>query len=309
MQTNEAVLVCKPQKEYKDRLFRMLFSERKDLLELYNALCQKDYTDPDALEITTLDDVIYMGMKNDISFLLDGRMGLFEHQSTFNPNMPLRGLFYFSDLYKRFFHDRLIYSTRLLMIPTPVYVVFYNGEQQLPDTSVLKLSDAFMQGEDMACLEVRVRILNINEGHNAELMGRCRKLEEYAIFIGCVRENLKSMEPAEAIRKAMDLCIEKGILAVFLSQRRAEVMNALLTEYDEEKVMKSLSKEFYEDGYEDGREAGLAEGLAEGIHAFVSYSLKVGKSGEQIVSEMIKIFSLPKTQAEIYFAEFTENFC
>ncbi len=157
----------------------------------------------------------------------------------------------------------------------------------------------------MACLEVRVRILNINEGHNAELMGRCRKLEEYAIFIGCVREFLKSMEPAEAIRKAMELCIEKGILAVFLSQRRAEVMNALLTEYDEEKVMKSLSKEFYEDGYEDGWEAGVAEG----IHAFVSYNLEVGKSGEQIVSEMIKIFSLSKAQAEKNFAEFTESFC
>ena len=140
-------------------------------------------------------------------------------------------------------------------------------------------------------------------------MGRCRKLEEYAIFIGCVREFLKSTEPAEAIRKAMELCIEKGILAVFLSQRRAEVMNALLTEYDEEKVMKSLSKEFYEDGYEDGREAGLAEGLAEGIHAFVSYNLEVGKSGEQIVSEMIKIFSLSKAQAEKNFAEFTESFC
>ena len=91
MQTKEAALTPKPQKQYKDRLFRLLFSERSDLLELYNALCQKCYTDPDALEITTFDDVIYMGMKNDISFLLDGRMGLFEHQSTFNPNMPLRG--------------------------------------------------------------------------------------------------------------------------------------------------------------------------------------------------------------------------
>ena len=308
MHINEVVLARKPQKAYKDRMFRMLFSERKDLLELYNALCQKDYTDPDALEITTLDDVIYMGMKNDVSFLLDGRMGLFEHQSTFNPNMPLRGLFYFSDLYKRFFHDRLIYSTRLLKIPTPVYVVFYNGEQQLPDISVLKLSDAFMQGEDMACLEVRVRILNINEGHNAELMGRCRKLEEYAIFIGCVREFLKSTEPAEAIRKAMELCIEKGILAVFLSQRRAEVMNALLTEYDEEKVMKSLSGEFYEDGYEAGKEDGRKAGLTEGIRIFVVDNLEEGVGKDRIISKIEKRFSLSKKQAEEYFAEFSENF-
>ena len=304
MQTKEAVLTPKPQKQYKDRLFRLLFSERSDLLELYNALCQKCYTDPDALEITTLDDVIYMGMKNDISFLLDGRMGLFEHQSTLNPNMPLRGLFYFSDLYKRFFHDRMIYSTRLLRIPTPVYVIFYNGESRMPDTSVLKLSDAFMQGEDMACLEVRVRILNINEGHNAELMGRCRKLEEYAIFIGCVREFMKSTEPEGAIRKAMELCIEKGILAVFLSQRRAEVMNALLTEYDEEKVMKSLSGEFYEDGYNDGQKAGLTEG----IRIFVVDNLEEGVGKDRIISKIEKRFSLSKKQAEEYFAEFSENF-
>ena len=215
------------------------------------------------------------------------------------------GLFYFSDLYKRFFHDRLIYSTRLLRIPTPVYGIFYNGESRMPDTSVLKLSDAFMQGEDMACLEVRVRMLNINAGHNTELMGRCRRLEEYAVFIERVREKLRAMEPAAAIRAAMEQCIEEGILAEFLSRRRAEVMNALLTEYDEEKVMKSLSKEFYEDGYEDGWEAGVAEG----IHAFVSYNLEVGKPGEQIVSEMIKIFSLSKAQAEKNFAEFTESFC
>ena len=314
MQTKEAVLTRKPQKKYKDRLFRMLFSERKDLLELYNALCQKNYTDPDALEITTLDDVIYMGMKNDISFLLDGRMGLFEHQSTFNPNMPLRGLFYFSDLYKRFFHDRLLYSSRLLKIPTPVYVVFYNGEQKLPDTSILKLSDAFMQGEDMACLEVRVRMLNINEGHNADLMKRCRKLEEYALFTGHVRENLKTMEPAEAICRAMDMCIEKGVLAGFLSRRRAEIMNALLTEYDEEKVMKSLSKEFYEDGYEAGKEEGQKkgrkegrkEGLSEGIRAFVKYNLKEGKNREQIIDEIIKVFSLNRKQADKYFTDFSK---
>ena len=308
MQTKEAVLTPKPQKQYKDRLFRLLFSERSDLLELYNALCQKCYTDPDALEITTLDDVIYMGMKNDISFLLDGRMGLFEHQSTFNPNMPLRGLFYFSDLYKRFLHDRMIYSTRLLRIPTPVYVIFYNGESRMPDTSVLKLSDAFMQGEDMACLEVRVRMLNINAGHTTELMGRCRRLEEYAVFIERVRENLRTMEPAAAIRAAMEQCIEEGILSEFLSQRRAEVMNALLTEYDEEKVMKSLSGEFYEDGYEAGKEDGRKAGLTEGIRIFVVDNLEEGVGKDRIISKIEKRFSLSKKQAEEYFAEFSENF-
>lgn len=265
MQTKDTVQTRIPQKKYKDRLFRLLFSEKRDLLELYNALCGKCYTDPEALEITTLDDVIYMGMKNDISFLLDGRMGLFEHQSTLNPNMPLRGLFYFSDLYKQFFYDRVIYSTRLLQIPTPVYVIFYNGEREAADTSVLKLSDAFIQGEDMACLEVCVRMVNINVGHNAKLMKRCGLLREYAVFISYVRGNLLIMELETAICAAMDQCIADGILAEFLSKRRAEAMNALLTEYDEEKVMRSLSREFYEDGYEAGCDAGKKEGKAEAV--------------------------------------------
>ena len=159
-----------------------------------------------------------------------------------------------------------------------------------------------------------IRDRNINEGHNAELMKRCRKLEEYALFTGHVRENLKTMEPAEAICRAMDMCIEKGILAGFLSRRRAEIMNALLTEYDEEKVMKSLSKEFYEYGYEAGKEEGQKkgrkegrrEGLSEGIRAFVKYNLKEGKNKKQIIDEIINIFSLNRKQADKYFTDFSK---
>lgn len=122
-----------------------LFSERKNSLELYNALYERNYTDPNVLKITMLDDVINMGIKNDISFLLDEIMRFYEHQSTFNPNMPLRGLFCFTDFYNRFSHERFIYSTKFLKFSTPVYVVFYNGEQKFPDTSILSLSAAFMQ--------------------------------------------------------------------------------------------------------------------------------------------------------------------
>lgn len=223
-----------------------------------------------------------MGMKNDISFLLDGRMGLFEHQSTLDPNMPLRGLFYFSDLYKQFFYDRVIYSTRLLQIPAPVYVIFYNGEREAADTSVLKLSDAFIQGEDMACLEVCARMVNINVGHNAELMKRCGLLREYAVFISYVRGNLLIMEPETAIFAAMDQCIADGILAEFLSKRRAEAMNALLTEYDEEKVMRSLSREYYEDGYDAGRKEGRAEAVLELLEELGEVSADLR---ERIISE------------------------
>lgn len=160
----------------------------------------------------------------------------------------------------------------------------------------------------MACLEVRVRMLNINAGHNTELMGRCRRLEEYAVFIERVREKLRAMEPAAAIRAAKEQCIEEGILAEFLSRRRAEVMNALLTEYDEEKVMKSLSGEFYEDGYEAGKEDGQKSRFDGGYSYFVVDNLEEGVGKDRIISRIEKRFSLSKKQAEEYFAEFSENF-
>ena len=87
-------------KKYKDRLFRLIFQDKKDLLELYNAINNSDYTNPEDLTITTIEDVVYMGMKNDLSFLIDDVLNLYEHQSSYSPNLPLRGLFYFSSLYR-----------------------------------------------------------------------------------------------------------------------------------------------------------------------------------------------------------------
>ena len=91
---------------YKDRLFIKIFERREDLLSLYNAVNGSDYQNPDELEITTLDNAIYMRMKNDISFLIDGYMSLYEHQSTFNPNMPLRDCLYMLQLYQNYIDSR-----------------------------------------------------------------------------------------------------------------------------------------------------------------------------------------------------------
>ena len=78
------------QKKYRDALFRSIFNENSVLLELYNALNQTDYDDADELIFYTIDDVIYLGYKNDVSFIVRGTLNLYEHQSTLNPNMPIR---------------------------------------------------------------------------------------------------------------------------------------------------------------------------------------------------------------------------
>ena len=182
-------------RKYKDTLFRKIFSDRKDLLDLYNALNDTNYTDEEELSITTLEDVIYISMKNDVSFLLGGTMNLYEHQSSYNPNMPIRGLIYFARLYQNYIDECEInvFSPVLKHLPRPKFIVFYNGTKEEPDQKILRLTEAFaghgVSGE--SCLECCATMLNINYGHNYELMEKCRRLEEYSAFVAEVRKALK----------------------------------------------------------------------------------------------------------------------
>ena len=161
------------QRNYKDRLFRMIFSEKKELLNLYNAVNGTSYTNEDELQIVTLDNAVYMHMKNDLAFVIDFYMNLYEQQSTYCPNMPLRNLQYISRELESWLKGRSLYVSRLVKIPTPRFIVFYNGTTDQPEQNVLKLSDAFLQPTDNPELELKVLMLNINLGNNRELFERC----------------------------------------------------------------------------------------------------------------------------------------
>ena len=198
-------------RKHKDSLFRKVFCKKKDLLDLYNAINGTNYENEDELEINTLDNVLYMSVKNDISCIVGCTINLYEHQSSYNPNMPLRGLIYFAQLYNIYTEKRKLnlFSSTLQKIPTPQFVVFYNGLKKEPDRKVLKLSDAFMNSG--GCLECSAIMLNINYGNNRELMEKCRRLEEYAIFIATVRKYAtdEKLTLGDAITLAIDECIEK----------------------------------------------------------------------------------------------------
>ena len=231
---------------YKDRLFKFVFNDKVKLLSLYNALNHSDYKDADALEINTLEDFIYLGMRNDISFILDSDMCLYEHQSTFNPNMPLRGLFYFSELLQKFVTDKgyNIYGPNLLPLPTPRFVVFYNGDDSVPERSILKLSDAFESKTDDGCLEVEAILLDVNVGKNTELMHSCRYLSEYTTFVGKVKEYKKIYSDLNmAIEYAIDYCIENGIMRDILLKHRAEVAGLIFKEFDEAEYIRLVEKD------------------------------------------------------------------
>ena len=248
-------------RNYKDRLFRLVFREKKDLLDLYNAIRGTNYTDTEALEITTLEDVVYMKMKNDVSFLIHNILNLYEHQSTFNPNMALRGLLYLSDEYRRYIatEELNLYSSKLMRIPMPQYFIFYNGLREVEERTVLPLSDAFINqdAKGESCLEFKAIMLNINYGHNKELMEQCVKLKHYAQFVAKIREYLaQGLGIGEAARQAVDDCIKNGILAEILSANRAEVLNLVLTEYDEESHIAGEKEISYEEGYDKGYDKG-----------------------------------------------------
>ena len=247
---------------YKDRVFRLLFKDKKRLLELYNALNHTSYTNEDDLTINTLENAIFMKMKNDVSFIIDCDMCLYEHQSTYCPNIPLRGFLYFADLFKIHIKDADLSVSRRITIPTPRYIVFYNGSERREEEFIQKLSDSF-EGNKEGCIELTVRTININYGHNKDLMEKCKSLADYAYFIAKIRENLENMSLQASVEEAIESCIRQNILKDFLMEQKAEVIAMSIYEYNEEYVKKTL----FEDGYDTGKLDGYNAGKADGYNA------------------------------------------
>lgn len=244
----------KVQRNYKDSFFRMLFKDKENLLSLYNALNKTKYTDVSGLEITTLENAVYMNYKNDISFMFDYELMIYEHQSTVNPNMPLRDLFYVADILQKKTYDKDLYSSKLIKLPSPRFVIFYNGTTNYYEKKVFKLSDSYEKKQDKPELELTVTMYNINYGCNEEVMESCRTLKEYAMYVERVRMYAKQMTLVEAVERSVNECIEEGILSDFLRKNRAEAIKVSIYEYDEEAHMKSERELWYKTGLEEGRE-------------------------------------------------------
>lgn len=251
-------------RKYKDTVFRMLFSDRKNLLSLYNAINGSRYTDPKELEIVTLENAIYMGMKNDLAFIIDTGLFLYEHQSTYNPNMPLRDLLYISAEYQKLVDDKSLYSSRLQKIPAPNFIVFYNGTEKKEERWENYLSESYETRMGDPNLELKVITLNINEGYNKELMEQCRILREYAQYVAKVREYAKEMELDAAVEQTIKECIREGILAEFLRRNKSEVVAMSIFEYDKEEEEKKLRKAEYEYGFDSGYDSGYNSGYETG---------------------------------------------
>ena len=244
-------------RENKDRLFKFIFGNEKNrawTLSLYNAVNGSSYKNPDEIEFTTIDDVLYMGMKNDISFLITDIMNVYEHQVTFNPNMPMRFLIYLGMIYSKYAennkHKINLYSTTLQHFPLPKLVCFYNGLAEMEDQVVLRLTDAFDAAMGESDVEVKVTMLNINYGRNTELLNSCQVLQEYAWFIDRIRINQEeSGDLEEAVELAINQMSEEALIKSFILANKAEVKRMCITEYDEAQTMAM----FKEEGRIEGR--------------------------------------------------------
>ena len=271
-------------RNYKDRIFRMVFREKKALLALYNAMNETDYENEDDLKVTTLESALYLEMKNDVSFVLYDELLLYEHQSTKNPNLPLRNLFYVSDVYSELTKDLFLYGSVPVQIPEPKFVVFYNGLENMQEREVLKLSSLYAKKAEHISLELETLVLNVNVGYNKILMERCRQLSDYAQFVSEVRKRLSKKIPlSEAVNETVEDCIQRGILAEFLSKNRAEVIKVSIYEYDEEKVKRMFKEECMKLGMEQGKQIGIEQGIEQARVIFRLYIS--GKSEEDIARE------------------------
>jgi hypothetical protein len=266
-------------REYKDSVFSLLFSDPDTLRELYGAL--EGVTLPPDIPITinTLEDAIYKALLNDISFTIgDKLVVLVEHQSTINPNMPLRLLLYIARLYEKITGSDDLYRTSEVSIPRPEFIVLYNGTAPCPDVQTLKLSGAFRDKTAVPALELSIRVYNINAGHNTEMIRKSEKLTGYSLFIAKAREfEAESGDRERGMKQALGYCMDHGILKDFLGKHGSEVINMLITEWNWDTALEVSREDGKKEGIKEGKKEGMKEGKKEGIKEGKKEGVKEGK--------------------------------
>ena len=291
-------------REYKSDVISMMLQIPEYALDVYNAMNDSAYTDPDMIQIMRLENGISLSVRNDASFFISNYLNLYEHQSTYSPNAPLRFLIYLTNLLKTTIRKRDLYSRKRVQIATPHFAVFYNGTEKRPEKEVLKLSDAFINQTDTPEIELTVTVYNINPNNNTQLLEKSEVLRSYMIFVNRVRENLEHQkkiaqnapeyeeELEVAINEAIDYCVKHHIMEEFFRENRNEVTKSMVLDYTWERREELIRAEEYEDGKREGYAAGISQGRAEGekdTHRFlINKWLQKGKTIAEIAEDLGK---------------------
>ena len=279
----------KETKNYKDTVFSSLFYECKDATDnaknLYKALTGKEVEE---IEKCRLEEVLFRQFKNDVAYIMDGKWVCFiEHQSTINPNMPLRLFVYAARTYERFITGDMIYSGNLVKVPKPEFYVLYNGKTKLKDDN-LKFSTAFYDNTGDTTAEINVKVLDIDYGRMNTQLKNCRTLSGYAFLVDSVRKNNGNIE------KAVKECVDNNVLKEYLTFYGSEVINMLFEEYNAEKALEIRGKEEYEKGKADGEITGEEKGTAKMIQRYYQW--------EKNIKKISDIFKMPETEVTRFLA-------
>ncbi len=274
-----------PQPKFRDRLFIAIFGKdtersKRWRLDLYNVLNGTNYTDPDALKLNTIENVIFVTMYNDVSFLIDSQMTLYEQQSRPNQNMPLRGLFYFSQLYQKYLtqEDMDLQRPSIVKIPNPRFVVFYNGQPERSERYKLRLSDAFELEDKSGDFEWTAEVININPNKNESLVKSCKPMYDYVRLVGRISANKKAgMKIEQAVNEAVDWAIAENFLEGFVREQKEEIIGMYLTEYNEERAIRNW------------RQDGIIEGAQQKALETARKLLADGKYTAEEISALLEI--------------------
>lgn len=270
-------------REVKASAFTVYFSDPRNAAQLYSALSGEEVA-PEDIEFTTLEGVLFVARKNDMAFTVQNRvLVISEHQSTLNPNMPLRSVIYYGRTMEKLINSKALYRNKLIPIPTPQFYVFYNGTERCPSEEILKLSDSYLDKTITPMLELSIKVININlpEGHT--ILNQCRPLYEYSWFVQKIRDYTEAgLSRDEAITLAVKECRREGIMADFVQEHGTEAVNMLFTQFN----MDDAIEVWYEEGFEDGELAGIERGELKKMVQLVCRKLAKGKTSEVIAEEL-----------------------
>lgn len=301
-------------KEFKSSAFTAYFSIPEHAADLYRSLDHSENIEPEDIEFTTLEGVLYMARKNDMAFTARKKVLVIgEHQSTLNLNMPLRSAIYYGRTMERLIPPRDIYRTRIIPIPTPEFYVFYNGTRNQPAERILRLSDSYLEKTDSPMLELKVKMININPSAMHPILQDSRCLYEYSAFIQKIRDHLGEGEPRDrAIERAMKDCLSEGIMADFIHAHGSEVINMIFTEFNMEDALEVRGEE----QFAEGKAAGTAEGKADEIRIIrrkFSRGLSAQETAglleleESYISRIFSLFTLHPDDDDVQIASLYLN--
>ena len=274
-------------REYKSDVFSLLMEYPEYALDVYNALNGSSYSDPSIVEIKTLEKGISLTIRNDSSFIVDSTLNIYEHQSKYNPNMPLRSLIYLAEILKPYIKDRAIYGSQLIEIPKPNFVVLYNGveNKNVPPIEKLRLSDAYRHGENDVNIELICTVYNINKGNNENITSASYVLSGYMTFVEKVRDNIKE-KVTNPIKRAIDYCIKQDVLKEFFKERGDEVIKVMTIDMTFERQIELTKRDYFQDGFNQGISQGMSQGDSMRLINMIIKKVAKNKDLSQIADEL-----------------------